>query len=84
MNTGNLIAHAEGNRLVSDADLAALPLPAKLGRHHKPVPHVDLVTAIHEEIARRGLTIESEWLSVAQKDAAIFGVINLGGLVGLS
>jgi len=57
--------------------LASLPIPAPMGPHHKPVPHVTLIDGIREEIARRGYGIERETFALSAKGHALFGVMDL-------
>lgn len=79
-STGTLMAHTPGSRVVSRDELVRLPAPEVLGVHHKPVPHHELVNAIGEEIYRRNLTIRRETYALARADAAVFGVLDIGGL----
>lgn len=57
--------------------LKALPAPAVLGPHHKPVPHFELIEGFRTEAAVRNLTITREQFALGAKDAALFGVMDL-------
>jgi hypothetical protein len=64
-------------KLTPYADLARLPVPAPLGPHHKPVPHVRLIDTLHMEIAHRGYSIAREQFALGADGHALFGVIDL-------
>lgn len=63
--------------LTSFDGLRHLPEPVSLGKNHKPIPHTVLVEAIHQEIDRRGYTVQREQLALGKKGAALFGVIDI-------
>jgi hypothetical protein len=67
------------SKLASYNEIAALPLPVALGRHHKPVPHARLIDGLRQEIAIRGYAIEREQFALGAKGNALFGIINLQG-----
>lgn len=56
--------------------LKALPEPAILGPHHKPVPHHVLIDGFRQEAAARNLTITREQFALGAKEAALFGVMD--------
>ena len=73
--TATLMAHAPGTRNVSPAELEVLPAPIALGARHRPIPHFDVVSALHDEAARRSLTIVREQWALAKDDARLFGIL---------
>jgi hypothetical protein len=78
---GILCAHSPKfeSKLVQYNDLAALPVPAILGRHHKPIPHVALVDTILREADVRGYDIARQQYALGRKGAALFGVLDFVG-----
>jgi hypothetical protein len=56
--------------------LKALPEPAVLGPHHKPVPHHVLIDGFRQEAQARNLVITREQFALGAKDAALFGVMD--------
>lgn len=56
--------------------LKALPEPAVLGPHHKPVPHHVLIDGFRQEAAARNLVITREQFALGAKEAALFGVMD--------
>ena len=56
--------------------LKALPEPAVLGPHHKPVRHDVLIDGFRQEAAARNLVITREQFALGAKDAALFGVMD--------
>lgn len=56
--------------------LKALPEPAILGPHHKPVPHHVLIDGFRQEAANRNLVITREQFALGAKEAALFGVMD--------
>jgi hypothetical protein len=67
------------SKLVTHADLRALPEPIALGPNHKPVPHVVLVDSLLNEIDRRGYEPIKTQFALGHKGDALFGVIDLKG-----
>jgi hypothetical protein len=70
-------SHGQHSEAVTLQTLQRLPDPRPLGRLHKPVPHGVLVEALHQELSRRGYTIEREQLALSRTGAALFGVLDL-------
>lgn len=56
--------------------LAALPDPAVLGPHHRPIRHDVLINAFRAEAAIRNLVITREQFALGAKEAAVFGVMD--------
>lgn len=70
------IAHS-GSVEMGRAQIAALTTPAPLGRVHRPVPHIDLVDSLLRVIDENHFTPIQERYSVNEKNADIFGVIDI-------
>jgi hypothetical protein len=74
-----------GVRLVTMNELHELPDPLPLPtsdgrfRHHKPVRHDTLVTALAEAVTSAGWDITETYHGLAAKDKALFGVMKLRG-----
>lgn len=68
-------ARFDAKHVTFDA-LKALPEPAVLGPHHKPVPHHVLIDGFRQEAAARNLVITREQFALGAKDAALFGVMD--------
>jgi len=74
-----------GVRLVTMHELHELPDPLPLPtsdgrfRHHKPVRHDTLVTALAEAVKFAGWDITETYHGLAAKDKALFGVMKLRG-----
>lgn len=77
--TGTLCAHTKGSRIVTPAELEVLPAPVPQGPWHKPIPHFDVVTALHAEADRRSLEIVRQEWALAKNDQRLFGVIEFEG-----
>ena len=75
MSTATLTAHTPGSRLVTHEELAVLPAPVALGPRHRPIPHYDVVHALHTEADRRSLKITREEWALASNDARLFGIV---------
>ena len=73
----SLVAHVDA-RLVSLDVLAAMAQPAPMGPRHRPLRHIDLVGAVREEVARRGLAILKERFAVGHHGATLFATFDLG------
>jgi hypothetical protein len=67
------------SKLVTHADLRAMPEPVALGPNHKPVPHIVLVDGLLNEIDRRGFVPVKTQFALGHKGDALFGVIDLQG-----
>ena len=77
MHTVELCLHTgETDRVTRDA-LRALPLPQPLSRRHRPVPHIELVEALQEQLDRRGLVITREQLALRRDGQRLFGTMDL-------
>jgi len=66
----------ETDRVTRDA-LRALPLPPPLSRRHRPVPHIELVEALQEQLELRGLDIRREQLALRRDGQRLFGTMDL-------
>jgi hypothetical protein len=67
------------SKLVTHAELRAMPEPVALGPNHKPVPHIVLVDGLLNEIDRRGFVPVKTQFALGHKGDALFGVIDLQG-----
>lgn len=70
-----LIAHVDAQK-VTRASLAALPAPEALGPRHRPIPHEELVDAIHAEADSRCLRIAKEEFALGHGGATLFAVFD--------
>ena len=79
MATATLCAHTPGSRIATVEEIRALPAPVSLGRFHRPIPHVDVIDALHAEADRRVLRIIREEWALAKNDQRLFGVVEFDG-----
>ena len=66
------------DKFVNREALALVPTPTPT-QTWRPVPHIEVVDAVEEAIANRGLSIESERFGLARDQQKMFGVITLAG-----
>ena len=64
------------DKFVDRDALALVPTPTPTATW-RPVPHIDVVDAVENAIANRGMTIESERFGLARDQQKMFGVITL-------
>ena len=64
------------DKFVDRDALALVPTPNPT-QTWRPVPHIDVVDAVENAIANRGMTIESERFGLARDSQKMFGVITL-------
>ena len=64
------------DKFVDRSALALVPTPTPTATW-RPVPHIDVVDAVENAIANRGMTIESERFGLARDSQKMFGVITL-------
>jgi len=74
---GTLTVHMPGSHRVTLGQLRTLPPPPSLGRHHKPVPHYQLVETVEEQIEARGWEVRRTQLAVNKNAQMVFGVLDL-------
>lgn len=61
-------------KLVTPAELRAIPTPPPLGPRHKPVPHIELRDTLNSVVREFGFTISDEQLMTARPDRSrLFG-----------
>lgn len=72
-----LVAHVDAHLVSLDA-LTAMAQPEPMGPRHRPLRHIDLVGAVREEVARRGLAILKERFAVGHHGATLFATFDLG------
>ena len=72
----NVISHTTGDQVLSRGELALIPTPAGTATH-RPIPHIEIVTALEESLAYRQLGIVSESFAVDRSGNKMFGVLNL-------
>jgi hypothetical protein len=65
------------SRLVTVDELAAIPAGAPMGPHHRPVAHIQLVSAVKGAFVDRGYAVSREQYSVSHDDARLFGTLDL-------
>jgi hypothetical protein len=73
--SSNLIVY-RGGRLLTREQLADIPTPPATSTW-KPVPHADLVRALADQFALRGITITKEQLGVNSTGRMLFGTFDL-------
>ena len=71
-----LLAHA-GTRHVNVDELATVPTGPALGPHHRPVPHIELVSGVKQAFELRGYAVAKEAFSVSHDGARLFGTLDL-------
>jgi hypothetical protein len=71
-----ILSHA-ASRLVCLDELAAIPAGQPIGPRHRPVPHIELVTAVKHAFTERGYAVTREQFSVSHGDARLFGTLDL-------
>src|SRR5262249_45250683 len=71
-----VLSHA-ATQLVTIDELAAIPAGPQLGPRHRPVAHIELVTAVKEAFDERGFSVAREQYSVTREGARLFGTIDL-------
>ncbi len=65
-----------GSRLVTREELLQLDTPT--GTHsHRPIPHFELIEAIHSEVEKRALVVKREKYAVQRGDDVLFGTMDL-------
>lgn len=69
-----LIVH-RGGRELTRPELAALPPPQSMGRHHKPIPHFEVVEALYESFPKFDLEPEEDGWAVSGDLGKLFGVV---------
>jgi len=72
-----LCLHTGDTDRVTRDTLRALPLPQPLSRRHRPVPHLELVEGIQDQLDRRGLAIRREQLALRRDGQRLFGTMDL-------
>jgi hypothetical protein len=77
MNAPELCLHTGDSARVTRDTLRALPLPQPLSRRHRPVPHIELVEGIQDQLDRRGLAIAREQLALRRDGQRLFGTMDL-------
>jgi len=65
------------SRLVTLDELGTIPAGDPAGPRHRPVPHIELVTAIREAFEERGYTVAKDQYSVSHDNARLFGTLDL-------
>lgn len=64
-------------------ELATLPVPQATSTH-KPVPHIELIRGIEFALGEQQISITNEKFSVNREGNAMFGVMDLAGITGMS
>ena len=77
MNRIQLCLHTGETDRVTRDTLRVLPLPQPLSPRHRPVPHIELVEALQEQLVRRGLAISCEQLALRRDGQRLFGTMDL-------
>jgi hypothetical protein len=71
-----VLSHS-ASRVVTVEELAAMPTGPSLGPQHRPVPHVQLVSAVKQAFEQRGYAVERELFTVSHDTARLFGTLDL-------
>lgn len=71
-----VLSHS-ATRVVTVDQLAEISPGAALGPHHRPVPHVRLVSGVKDAFVRRGYAVAGEQFSVSHDGARLFGTLDL-------
>jgi hypothetical protein len=78
MQHAKLLAHRGAQYVTREALTAIAPPPATAT--WKPIKHAALVDAIHDEVARRGMSVTAEHYAVQRHHHMLFGVMVLNWL----
>ena len=78
-----VLSHS-ASHLVTLDDLAAIPAGDRMGPHHRPVPHIELVSTVKQAFSRRGYAVAREQYSVSHENARLFGTLDLVPTTGAS
>ncbi len=68
---------AEGGKMINRDVIYALPDPEPMGRFHNPLHHGEVLSAITDEIERRGYGIKEEQLCLTHSGAVMMGIMEL-------
>ena len=79
----SVLSHG-ASRLVRLEDLAGIPAGEPVGPRHRPVPHMELVTAVKDAFSDRGYAVTKELYSVTRDGARLFGTLDLVPTTGAS
>jgi hypothetical protein len=71
-----VLSHS-ASRLVNLDELAVIPAGAPMGPHHRPVPHIELVSTVKQAFSDRGYAVAREQYSVSHENARLFGTLDL-------
>ncbi len=71
-----VLSHS-ASHLVSLDELAGIPAGAPMGPHHRPVPHIELVSTVKQAFSDRGYAVMREQYSVSHENARLFGTLDL-------
>jgi hypothetical protein len=74
--SANLLSHC-GSKVVTLAELSALPAPELLGPMHRPVAHHELVEVLKEELGSAGYDVSREEYAIQHQGLKLFGVMDL-------
>ena len=74
--SADLVSHC-GSRMVTLAELSALPAPLPLGPMHRPLPHHELVQVLKEELQAAGYEAVREEYAIQHHGLKLFGVMDL-------
>ena len=70
-----VLSHS-ASHLVSLEELAGIPAGAPMGPHHRPVPHIELVSTVKQAFSDRGYAVAREQYSVSHENARLFGTLD--------
>ena len=71
-----VLSHS-ASHLVTLDELAGIPAGARMGPHHRPVPHIELVSTVKQAFSDRGYAVAREQYSVSHENARLFGTLDL-------
>jgi hypothetical protein len=71
-----VIAHTQGDQVLTRGELAVLPTPAGTATH-RPIPHIEIVQSIIESLDYRKIAVVSDSYAVDKSGAKMFGTLNL-------
>jgi hypothetical protein len=71
-----VLSHS-ASHLVRLDELAGIPAGERMGPHHRPVPHIELVSTVKQAFSDRGYAVAREQYSVSHENARLFGTLDL-------